>query len=809
VTASRTRLRALVTWLGLSVALAFTLIVPAGYFAIAYAELNHELSFSANLKANRLAKYIYANQQLWQYQTHRLSQLIEVPEADESDMRQRIFDAEGKLVFEAGAQPSQPVATARVPLVVSGMTVGTVETAASMRGLIMATVLVGLLSGLLGFAAFFVLRLVPLRIIDGALAELETMQARYRRLFDASPFFTIVVDRQTLRLLDANETAVRQYGWSREELLAMSSNDFYPPEDLPAVVAARERFMADPAHIVPPLRHRKKDGTIIDVEQTVHPIAFRGRAALLVTANDVTARNRVLKELRESEHKYQALVEALPVGILESTTDGRIVTANAAWRRMFGFADDEDLGKIDIRTLYADPGDRRAVIEGLRNDATPPAAEAVFRRRDGTLFPVERYLRTVRNAQGEIVALRGIVIDIAQRKSLEAQLQQALKMEAVGQLTGGIAHDFNNILMVMMANVDSLEEEENLAASARRRVGHIAKAIGRATDLTRSLLAFSRKLPLRPQSVDLNALVVTIGRLLRRTLGAQVEIESVLDDDLWPVEVDRGQFENALVNLCLNARDAMPEGGRLLIETVNVVLDEQAVDRIAGASPGAYVRLSVTDTGAGIPGDVLPRVFDPFFTTKEVGKGTGLGLSMVHGFITQSKGHIGIMSELGRGTTVTIYLPRATDLPADDHVVATVALPRGHEEILVVEDEPRVRAAMVEQLQSLGYAVSHAADGSAGIAAFERARRPYDLLLTDVVMPGINGKKLADEVTSRWPRTSVLFVSGFSQDNIVHDGRLDPGAKLLTKPFRKGDLALAVRNALDAAAVEPGHASPG
>jgi len=415
----------------------------------------------------------------------------------------------------------------------------------------------------------------------------------------------------------------------------------------------------------------------------------------------------------------------------------------------------------------------------------------------------------VRNAEGEIVALRGIVIDIAHRKSLEAQLQQALKMEAVGQLTGGIAHDFNNILMVMMANVDALEEE-NLAASARQRVAHISKAIGRATDLTRSLLAFSRKLPLRPQSVDLNALVVTIGRLLQRTLGAQVEIESMLDDSLWPVEVDRGQFENALVNLCLNARDAMPEGGRLLIETANAVLDERASDRIAGASPGAYVRLSVTDTGTGIPPEVLSRVFDPFFTTKEVGKGTGLGLSMVHGFITQSKGHIGIQSELGRGTTVTVYLPRAAaDLPAADQVVAAVALPRGHEEILVVEDEPRVRAAMVEQLQSLGYAVSHAADGSAGIAAFERAKRPYDLLLTDVVMPGINGKKLADEVTSRWPRTSVLFVSGFSQDNIVHDGRLDPGAKLLTKPFRKGDLALAVRNALDAAAVEPGHANPG
>jgi PAS domain S-box-containing protein len=662
----------------------------------------------------------------------------------------------------------------------------------SLRKLLMETALVGLVSGLIAFPTFLIVR----RIIDRMLAELETMQVRYRRLFDASPFFTVVVDRETLRLLDANEAAVRHYGWSRRELLAMTANDFYPTGDQPSGVVAR----------LGPLRHRRKDGTIIDVEQTMHPIEYRGRPALLVTANDVTARNRVLKELRESEQKYQALIEALPVGILESTTDGRIVTANAAWRRMFGFADDEDLSQVDVQTLYAEPGDRRAVIETLRTEGTPPAAEAVFRRRDGTLFSVERYLRTVRNAEGEIVGLRGIVIDIAHRKSLEAQLRQSQKMEAVGQLTGGIAHDFNNILMVMMANVDALEEDQSLTAPVRRRVGHVSKAIGRATDLTRSLLAFSRKLPLRPQSVDLNALVVNVGRLLRRTLGAQIEIESMLGEGLWPVEVDLGQFENALVNLCLNARDAMPQGGRLLIETTNVVLDETVSGRIAEAPPGAYVCLSVTDSGSGISPEALPRVFDPFFTTKEVGKGTGLGLSMVHGFITQSRGHIDIQSELGHGTTVVIYLPRATVRPAADAVAAMGALPRGHEEILVVEDEPRVRAAMVEQLQSLGYSVSHAADGSAGIAAFETAKRPYDLLLTDVVMPGLNGKKLADVVTSRWPRTSVLFVSGFSQDNIVHDGRLDPGAKLLTKPFRKGDLALAVRNALDATVVEPRYA---
>jgi PAS domain S-box-containing protein len=558
--------------------------------------------------------------------------------------------------------------------------------------------------------------------------------------------------------------------------------------------------MADPEHIVPPLRHRKKDGTLIDVDQTVHPIDYAGRPAVLVTAIDVTARNRAIRELRESEQKYQALIESLPVGILESTSDGRIVTANLAWRRMFGFGDHEDLSQVDVQMLYADPRERGAVLSTIRSDNALPSTETLFRRRDGTPFPAERYLSSVRNAEGEVVALRGIVIDATQRKLLEAQRYQAQKMRAVGQLTGGIAHDFNNIMMIILANADALEEDEELPETARRRVAQISKAIDRAALLTRSLLAFSRQLPLRPQRVDLNALVVETGRLLQRTLGTQIEIESVLGDSLWTVEVDRGQFENALVNLCLNARDAMPDGGRLLIETANVMLGEAESGGIADAVPGAYVRLSVHDTGSGIAPEALPHVFEPFFTTKQVGKGTGLGLSMVQGFIIQSRGHIEIESEPGRGTTVTIYLPRAAPSAVADARHIEADLPRGSEEILVVEDEPRVRDAVVEQLQSLGYAVSKAADGAGGIDAFEKAGRPYDLLLTDVVMPGITGKKLADEVTTRWPGTSVLFMSGYAQDNIVHEGRLDAGAKLLTKPFRKADLARAVREALDGAA---------
>jgi PAS domain S-box-containing protein len=793
---ARIRLRFLVILLGLLVAVGFALVVPAGYFAVFYAHLEHDLDFAARGRASRLASFIADNRESWQRPTDRLSQVIGQAEAGERTTRQRVFDAGGRAILQTGEKLTLPLATVNVPVVVAGSKVASLEMAASLDKLLEETALVALASGLVGLAIFFLMRGVPLRAIDRTLGQLEHAQERYRRLFDVSPVLMVVLDRETRRVLDANEATVRQYGWSREELLTMSSNDFYPPEDLPDVLAKRERFMADANPVVPPLRHRKKDGTIIDVEQTILPIDYDGRPALLVTANDVTERNRAMRELRESEQKYQALVETLPVGVLETTTGGRIVTANLAWRRMFGFGDDEDLGKVNVRDLYADPGDRGAVVQLVQAEGAIPAAESVFRRRDGTIFPVERYLRSVRDESGMVTSLRGIVIDITQRKSLEAQLHQAQKMEAVGQLTGGIAHDFNNILMIVMAGVDALQEDKSLTQAARRRVDQISRAIDKASDLTRSLLAFSRKLPLLPRRVDLNALVLDVGRLLQRTLGTQVEIESMLGKDLWAVEVDRGQLENALVNLCLNARDAMPDGGRVLIETRNVVVDGGSRGGNADLPPGAYVRLSVTDTGQGIAAEVLPRVFDPFFTTKGVGKGTGLGLSMVHGFIIQSRGHIEIQSEVGRGTSITIHLPRAGDLADEGNKPVAADLPRGHERILVVEDEARVGDAVVEQLQGLGYEVTQAADGLAGLAAFETAERPYDLLLTDIIMPGLNGNKLADEVTRRWPGTSVLFMSGYRPDN-ADENRLDAGAKLLTKPFHRNDLAVAVRKALD------------
>ena len=511
----------------------------------------------------------------------------------------------------------------------------------------------------------------------------RSVEQRYRLLFDASPYPVAVLDRTTRRVLAVNSATMAQYGWSREELLAMTGADFLLP-DTPCPLDhadAPDNVPSGPAGIVHAMKHRRKDGTEFDAEMSVRAIDFDGRSALLTMVQDVTERVRAEQARRQAEE----------------------------------------------------------------------------------------------------------------------QLRQAQKMDAVGQLTGGVAHDFNNILNVILANVEAFEDEESLTPGMAERVGRIGKAVQRATDLVRQLLAFSRKQPLRPKPTDINDLVSGVGILLRRSLGEHIVLSSRLVGHVWTVNVDRTQLETALVNLCINARDAMPNGGRLVIETLNVTLDETYASGNRDAVAGDYVLIAVCDTGIGIAPEVLDKVFEPFFTTKDVGKGTGLGLSMVYGFIKQSHGHIKIYSEPGRGTTVKLYLPRS-DKPQEiaEPTRRAVPMPRGRERILVVEDDGNVRGGVVPQLESLGYAVSEAATGADGIAAFESEARPFDVLLTDVVMPGqITGRVLAGEVTRRWPATKVVFMSGYTENAVVDQGQLASGVLLLSKPFRKADLAQMIRRAVE------------
>jgi signal transduction histidine kinase len=392
--------------------------------------------------------------------------------------------------------------------------------------------------------------------------------------------------------------------------------------------------------------------------------------------------------------------------------------------------------------------------------------------------------------------------------SLNARLQQSQRLQAIGQLTGGVAHDFNNLLTVVLGNAELLAEQTQ--GAQRELAEMIVQAAGRGAELTQQLLAFARKQALDPRPTDVNQLVAGLDPMLRRTLGEHIEIESVRGAGLWPAMVDPGQLENALLNLCLNARDAMAEGGRLTIETANASLDRAYADRFPDVTPGQYVMIAVSDTGHGIAPEHLDKVFEPFFTTKEKGKGTGLGLAMVYGFIKQSAGHLNIYSEPGQGTTLKLYLPRAAKAEprgpggagvageASDSTATTAApvLRGGRETVLVVEDDALVRRYACNELASLGYRVLDADSGARALAVL-RERDDVDLLFTDIVMPGgLSGRDLADEALVLRPRLRVLYTSGYSENAIVHHGRLDPGVNLLAKPYRRAELARAVREAL-------------
>jgi signal transduction histidine kinase/CheY-like chemotaxis protein len=411
-------------------------------------------------------------------------------------------------------------------------------------------------------------------------------------------------------------------------------------------------------------------------------------------------------------------------------------------------------------------------------------------------------LMTVLNGTAESLERQRSAID-----DLNQKLRHSQKMEELGQLTGGIAHDFNNMLTVITGTIDILSE----AVADKPRLAAIAKLIGEAADrgaeMTAHLLAFSRKQPLQPRETDIGILMGEADQLLRSTLGEHIEIETVSRQDVWPALVDPSQLSSALLNLAINARDAMPGGGKLTLEASNVILDETSPD--SDIQPGNYVLIAVSDTGTGIPETIRDKIFEPFFSTKDVGKGTGLGLSMVYGFVKQSGGNIKVYSEEGHGTTFRIYLPQAGHAQSERPAVETpqAAPASGNEIVLIVEDDDLVRTYATSQLKSLGYNPIPAANATEALAIVDSGA-PFDLLFTDVVMPGaLNGRQLADEVAKRRSPLRVLFTSGYTEDAIVHHGRLDPGVLLLAKPYRKADLARMLRVALDASPPLPDRAT--
>ncbi|HZI21844.1 MAG TPA: MASE1 domain-containing protein [Gemmatimonadales bacterium] len=510
-------------------------------------------------------------------------------------------------------------------------------------------------------------------------------------------------------------------------------------------------------------------------------------------------RQRAERALREANASLRAVIESSPLAIYTLDGTSTVRSWNRAAEALYGWRADEVVGR-PLPTIGHDREDHLQLRERVLRGETLRGVEVSRRRKDGSPVTLSLSVAPVYDAAGQVTGMLSIAADLTELRQLEVQYRQAQKMEAVGRLAGGIAHDFNNLLTAILGTTSLLLEDLGPEARVRPDIQEIEKAAKQAAGLTRQLLIFSRQQVLEPRVLDVNALVGDLERMLRRLIGEDIELRTTLDAGLGAVRADPGQLEQAIVNLVVNARDAMPQGGRLTIETANAELDQGYVGSHTPAQPGPYVLLAVSDTGVGMDVQTQARLFEPFFTTKEPGRGTGLGLATVYGIVKQSGGYIWAYSELGRGSTFKMYLPRVAATPETLAAAPAVApLARGSETILVVEDQEEVRKLAQRVLETRGYTVLTAADGHEALAVAARYAQRIDLLVTDVVMPRINGRELALRIAAVRRNLPVLYVSGYTGEAIREHGLLEPGVAFLQKPFTADALAGKVREVLDAA----------
>ncbi|MCK1358755.1 PAS domain-containing sensor histidine kinase [Bradyrhizobium sp. 199] len=612
-----------------------------------------------------------------------------------------------------------------------------------------------------------------------------------------------------------NAGAERLKGYLASEIVGKSFSVFYTPEDRAAdspgkaLATAREtgRFNSEGWRV-------RKDGSRFWALVVLDAIKDeQGRLiGFAKVTRDITERQQAHLDLLESERRYRRLIEAvIDYAIFQLDPEGNVASWNPGAERIKGYAPNEIIGR-HFSQFYT-PEDleigvpKRALAEAAEHGRFE--AEGWRMRKDGSRFWASVVIDRIVDEAGHIIGFAKVTRDLTERKRAQDELKQvqeqllaSQKLEAVGQLSGGIAHDFNNLLMIVLGNIETAERNaRQLAGSGnlQRSLSHAKRGAQRAAALTSRLLAFSRRQALDPKPINVNNFLNGVQEFLQRTLGERIEVETVGSAGVWQIEADTNHLESAIINLAINARDAMPEGGKLTVEAVNVAADDDYSRLNPELSPGQYVVICVTDTGSGMTADVVDHAFEPFFTTKEPGQGTGLGLSQVYGFVKQSGGHVKIYSEVGQGTSIKMYFPRyhGTLQPAvsepDD------VLPEGEkvETILVVEDDSDLRAYVANVLRDLNYRVVSAPNAQGALTILLQEESKVNLLLTDVVMPGINGRELGRRAQQIRPGLKVLYMTGYSRNAVVHQGRLDEGVDLLEKPISQAKLALRVREVLD------------
>jgi two-component system, cell cycle sensor histidine kinase and response regulator CckA len=635
---------------------------------------------------------------------------------------------------------------------------------------------------------------------------MQAIEELHLLLFDSNPLPMWMVDEETLAFLAVNEAAISHYGYSREEFLAMSIKDIYLPEDLPRLLemADRLREISNPGlNNAGVWKHLKKNTALIDVEVILQPLTWNGRRAQLVLARDVSESKRAEETLREVEELFSVFMDNNPAVCFMRDEVGRYVYANRAFAGLTKKPQSEIIGK----TIF-DMWPSEVAKTLLENDRLVFSAGRAMEFTERTLtsggvwqewlamkFPFQD--RSGRRFVG------CVSIDITERKRLQDRLLQSQKMVAVGRLAGGIAQDFSNLLTTITTYCELLLERDGAVDPMRSQLVEIKKAGERAASLTRQLLAFSRRQALEPRVFDLNATLAHMNDTLRELLGAEIELVTVLGPEIKRVKADPGQIEQVILNLAMNARDAMPRGGRLTIATSNARLDEIFGPNQVRVRPGSYVLLRMSDTGVGIDPAALAHVFEPFFTTKEKGKGSELGLSTAYGIVKQSWGYIWASSEPGRGTTFKVYLPilaeNKSEAPSPSKAAAKQS--RGTETILLVEDEAAARSIAKSILKKHGYRVLAARGPEEAMQICEMEQGPIHLLVTDVIMPAMSGRQLAEHLAFLRPEMKVLYISGYTDNVVMQRGVLQTG-HFLQKPFTTDSLTGKVREVLDSTAAE-------
>ncbi|QXE91921.1 PAS domain S-box protein [Geomonas subterranea] len=767
-----------------TVLLAFfvALFFPIGYFAISYQYAVGSLETEAEINARIISGLGDLAPGAWHSEAHRLDALLSHHSAPAHKEKHRILDSVGNELAASGNDPDVPVIRRTHPVRYGDKVIGSVEISRSLRPILKRSLLVTVLG--LG-VALIVFILLPFRAINRANRQLQDSYNFLRKVMESSANALIVLNLDgTIGMVNGRCTETS--GYTPEELIGRGIPEMVCPESSDMVIGQLHLVATGAADIVKfEADMLRKDGSRVTIACGATPVYQEGRiAGTVLSVENITERRLAVEALKSAKEYTENLIRAACVMILGLDLKGKVTLFNRTGEEITGYSQEELTGKNWFETVMG--AEAFFKMCGAPHPGTDGQGLGAF---EGQIVTKAGAMRTIswRNSaiveKGVRIGTLCFGIDITEHRKIEAQLRHSQKMESVGQLAGGVAHDFNNMLSVMLGYAQLGQLEAVQDSPMWTYLQEIIKAGERSRDMVRKLLAFSRKEIISPRAVNLNDHCLETEKTLSRLIGEEIRFSFIPDPDLWAVKIDPSQVDQILMNLAVNARDAMPEGGLLTIKTGNVVADEAFCDYRLDAKPGSYACLSVVDTGTGMDRELVKRIFEPFFTTKEVGRGTGLGLATVYGIVTQNGGFVDVESEPGHGTTFRIYLPKLTGeaVPSAHSAIAPL---RGSGTVLVVEDDDMLRAMATQMLEKIGYRVIEAATPHAALSICGEPAHDIDLVLSDVIMPEMNGLEMARGIAGLRPETKVLFMTGYSSDIIAKCGMsADLAMHYIQKPF--------------------------